>query len=46
VRDATGAFAEHLRWRTGVLETWRASATPECRAHLGRIIDHLRRSGA
>lgn len=46
LRDSTRAFPEHLLWRVGVLETWRASATPACRARLDRIIHHLRRSAA
>ncbi|HEX2081339.1 MAG TPA: VCBS repeat-containing protein [Longimicrobium sp.] len=42
VRDATRGFAEHLRWRIGVLEQYRALADAGCRAHLDGVIRHLR----
>lgn len=42
VQDATGRFSEHVRWRIGVLQGYRDASSGECRAHIERIIRHLR----
>lgn len=42
VQDVTTAFGEHVRWRIGVLQGYRDASSGECRAHIDRILTHLR----